>query len=406
MTPPDSTTTSASMCERLAILAICTVLTAASAQAAYGQSVFNAAGLGVPSEALDGRSRGMGSMGIGLPGGAFMPTDPAALGRLVVATGVVATQPSWVDYSTDGGRSGSFQANRFPLMGLAYPLFGGMMSFQIGSFLDQRYTDARTGSAELSSGTVPFTDDFVQDGSVSNLNLGYARMLGGDVSVGVTVGRYAGSVVRTLTRTYAAAEGATAGEVDSYVERGTWSYTGHHVSTGVSADLTDWLHASASVQLPTALDASASDDTEGGDRSFDLPVQYRGGVSASFEFGLLLGASVVLADWSDAQDDLSTSAGAGSANGFGGGVEFSRARLFGRDAPLRFGYRRSTLPFSFGAEDVTERVYSGGVGLALNRTGETMLASVDLALERGRRWTSSISESFWRMTLSFQAAGF
>lgn len=399
--------TPASTLGRLGILATWAALTVVSAEVAHGQSVFNAAGLGVPSEALDGRSRAMGSMGIGLPGGAFMPTDPAALGRLRLATGVVATQPSWTDFSTDGGRSGSFQSNRFPLMGLAYPLFGGMMSFQIGSFLDQHYTDVRTGSVELSAGTVPYTDEFVQDGSVSNLNLGYARMLGSDVSVGVTVGRYAGSAVRTLARSYGGEEDVTGGEVDSYVERGTWSYTGHHVSTGLSAELTDWLHASASVQIPTELDATASQSTDGGDRSFELPVQYRGGVSASFDFGLLLGASASLADWSAAEGDLAGSARAGEANGFGAGIELSRARLFGRDAPLRFGYRRSTLPFSFGDGDgdVTERIYSGGVGLALNRSEEVMLASVDLALERGLRWTSSISESFWRMTLSFQAAG-
>lgn len=405
MTTPASTTVPATARGRLGILVVCASLGAVSAVGVQGQSVFNAAGLGVPSEALDGRSRAMGSMGIGLPGGAFMPTDPAALGRLTLATGVVATQPSWTDFSTDAGRSGSFQANRFPLMGLAYPLFGGMMSFQIGSFLDQHYTDARTGSVELSTRTVPYTDDFVQDGSVSNLNLGYARMLGSDVSMGLTVGRYAGSVVRTLTRTYTAGEGVTGGGVDSYVERGTWSYTGHHVSAGLSADVTDWLHASASLQIPTALDATASDETEGGDRSFDLPAQFRGGMSASFDFGLLVGASVAVADWSAAQNDLSGSGRAGDANGVGAGIEFSRARLLGRDAPLRFGYRRSTLPFSFGDEEATERIFSGGVGLALNRSAEAMLASVDLALERGRRWTSSISESFWRMTLSFQAAG-
>ena len=74
--------------------------------------------------------------------------------------------------------------------------------------------------------------------------------------------------------------------------------------------------------------------------------------------------------------------------------------------PLRFGYRRSTLPFSFDADEVTERIYSGGVGLALNRTNNITLASVDLAVERGRRWAGGIAENFWRGTISFQAAGF
>ncbi|NNF14335.1 MAG: hypothetical protein HKN72_13975 [Gemmatimonadetes bacterium] len=373
-----------------------------SAPELEAQSVFNAAGLGVPSEALDGRSRAMGSMGIGLPGGAFMPTDPAALGRLSVATGVVANQPSWVDYSAAGGPSGSFQGNRFPLMGLAYPVFDGMMSFQVGSFLDQNYTDSRTGTVDLSTETVATNDEFIQDGSVSNLNLGYAQRLGTDVSVGVTVGRYAGSIVRTLTRTFG---DEIAADVNSYVESGRWAYSGFHLTTGVSATLTDRYHVAASVQIPSNLDAEAQDDTDGADRTFDLPVQYRAGVSATFG-PVLLGASAVLADWSETQADLTGSVQAGSANGYGLGVEFARARLWGRDAPLRFGYRRSTLPFAFDADEVTERIFSGGVGLALNRTNDITLAAVDLAVERGRRWAGGISENFWRGTISFQAAGF
>ncbi len=372
------------------------------AREATAQSVFNAAGLGVPSEALDGRSRALGSMGIGLPGGAFMPTDPAALGRLAVATGVFANQPSWVDYSAEGGPSGSFQGNRFPLMGLAYPVFDGMMSLQVGSFLDQNYTDSRTGSVDLSTETVATNDEFVQDGSVSNLNLGYAQTLGTDVSVGLTVGRYAGTIVRTLTRTFGE---EIAADVNSYVERGRWAYSGYHLTTGVSATLTDRYHVAASVQIPSDLDAEAQDDTDGGDRTFSLPVQYRAGVSATYG-PVLFAASAVLADWSDTQSDLTGSVQAGSANGFGLGVEFSRARLWGRDAPLRFGYRRSTLPFSFDTNDVTERIYSGGVGLALNRTNDITLAAVDFAVERGRRWAGGIAENFWRATLSFQAAGF
>lgn len=379
------------------------VVAASTATEARAQSVFNAAGLGVPSEALDGRSRGMGSMGIGLPGGAFMPTDPAALGRLAVATGVIASQPSWNDFSTDAGQTGSFQASRFPLLGLAYPVLDGMMSLQVGSFLDQNYTDSRTGSIDLSSGTVSTNDQFVQDGSVSNLNIGYSQMFGGDVSVGLTVGRYAGSVVRTLTRTFA--EDVVA-DVNSYVERGRWSYSGSHVSAGASADVNDRFHFSASIQIPTELDAEADELSDGEDRTFDLPVQYRAGASASFGPGLLVAASASLADWSATEDDLVGTAQAGDANGFGVGVEFTRARLWGKDAPLRFGFRRASLPFSFGDGDVTERIFSGGLGLGLNRSSDVVLASVDLAVERGRRWGVGVSESFWRATISFQAAGF
>ena len=145
------------------------------------QSLFNSAGLGVPIEPLDGKARGMGSLGIGLQGSAFTPTDPAALARLQVSTGVMAGQPSWVDFTSDGGATGRFQGNRFPLMGIAYPLLGGMASVQLGSFLDQTFEATRSGSLDLGTRTVTTSDRFVQDGSVSNVNVGYARMLIGPI---------------------------------------------------------------------------------------------------------------------------------------------------------------------------------------------------------------------------------
>ena len=87
------------------------------------------------------------------------------------------------------------------------------------------------------------------------------------------------------------------------------------------------------------------------------------------------------------------------------GVELAQARLLGREAPLRLGYRRSGLPFALGSEDATERIYSGGFGLALNQSGEFVLASADLGVERGQRSAGALKESFWRATLSLRLAG-
>jgi hypothetical protein len=361
------------------------------------QSLFNAAGLGVPIEALDGRARSLGNLGIGMPGSAFMPTDPAAVARFTFSTAVMAGQPSWVDYEADGGLSGNFRGNRFPLLGIAYPIFSGTMSVQAGSFLDQHFQAESVGTVNLAGGTVETSDSFDQDGSVSNLNLGFARMLNSDIAVGVTIGRYAGSVVRTFTRTFD--EGETEG-LDDYVERGEWDYKGLSFTAGVSADVGPSLRVAASVQVPSSLDAEASDDTGGDDGSFGLPVQYRVGASATPAAGLMVTGSFLLADWSSAGDAISGGSEAGDTNGFGLGVELSRARVFGKSVPLRFGFRRSGLPFSFDDTSATERVFSGGFGIALNSQGELVLAGADLAIERGRRSGAGIVEKFWRATIS------
>jgi hypothetical protein len=367
------------------------------------QSLFNAAGLGVPIEALDGKARALGNLGIGLRGASFMPTDPAAVGRFSISTGIVAGQPSWVDFTSEAGPSGDFQGNRFPLLGMAYPLFSGMMSIQIGSFLDQHYRAESLGSVDLGNGPLETTDTFEQDGSVSNLNLGYARMLRDDVAVGLTVGRYAGSLVRTLTRSFGV-DGA--GGVEDYVTSGRWSYTGYSLTAGVSADVGSAVRVAGSVQIPTKLDAVASEGTEGQDGSFDIPIQYRLGASAQLAPGLVVSASAALADWSRAEDGLVGTARAGNTNGFGIGAELTRAHLFGKEAPLRFGFRRTGLPFSFNDEAASERIFSGGFGLALNTTGEVVLAGVDFAIERGRRTGAGITESFWRATVSLMVSGF
>jgi len=96
----------------------------------------------------------------------------------------------------------------------------------------------------------------------------------------------------------------------------------------------------------------------------------------------------------------------GSTNGFGMGLELSRARLLGLTAPLRFGYRKSNLPFSFGSSGATETALAGGFGFILNETSGITLAGADFALERGERSDSSLTERFWRATLSLRVSGY
>ena len=50
----------------------------AAASPLAAQSFFNASGLGLPTDPLDGRSRALGNVGIGLSDGALLPTDPGA----------------------------------------------------------------------------------------------------------------------------------------------------------------------------------------------------------------------------------------------------------------------------------------------------------------------------------------
>jgi hypothetical protein len=246
-------------------------------------------------------------------------------------------------------------------------------------------------------------DAFEQDGSISSVNVGFARMITEETSVGLTVGRYTGTVDRTLVRTVESGAGGIA--VQPYVSAGSWTYGGYLVTGGVATRFIDLINLSASATWSASLKADASETTEGADGSFDIPLQLRLGASAALAPGLMLSASAARADWSGVADDLSAGSEGRATTAIGVGLELTQGRLLGRTAPLRLGFRLSDLPFSMGSEEATERVFSGGLGLELNQTGELVLASLDLALERGRRSAGAFTENFWRGTLSLKLAG-
>ena len=370
-----------------------------------GQSIFSSAGIGLPVESLDGRARALGSFGIGLQGPAILPSDPAAAARVVLPSGVVVAQPSWVDLTEAGtGDHNYFQGTRFPLLALAYPALRGTLVVHAASVFDQSYTGERATDVVIDGIVVPATDRFMQRGAVSSLAAGYARMLDARTAVGLTLGRYAGSVDRTLVREYGAAAGL--GAVEPYLSSGSWRYSGMFITGGASTELLGAVRVAASATWSTDLEADASGATEGGDRSFSVPLQLRLGVSSVLTQGLTLSASAVRADWTVAEDEVGTGTRVRTVLGFGAGVELSQARLLGRQAPLRLGFRRSGLPFAVGGGDGTEQVFSGGLALVLNESNGLVLATTDLGVERGHRTGGVVREDFWRATLSVLLSAF
>lgn len=383
----------------LALLAVASPVTA--------QSLFNSAGIGLPVETLDARSRALGNVGVGLMGGALRPTDPAAAARLVTPTAQFTAQPSWVEYRRDEtGESGTIRGARFPMVGLAYPAWDyGLVSLTFGSFLDQRYEARREETVNLKEGPLSVSDEFVSDGGVSTIQLGFARTVGEVVSVGVSAGRYSGNVVRRITRTFEG-EGSGAEGAEPFGIGGRWGYSGTALSLGASLEVGSVARVAASVSRGGTLEAEASDDTEGADGSFDLPTRLRIGGSAVLAPGLMASLGFTVADWSATADDLRSATTAGQTKSFGAGLELTRARLLGRRAPLRIGYRRTELPFVFSEGTPVESVFSAGLGLALQESGEFTLAGVDVAVERGNRADDGLSEDFWRATLTLRVSGF
>jgi hypothetical protein len=387
----------------LSALALLALAAPASLEA---QSLLNAAGLGVPADPLDARTRALGGVGVGLQGAALLSTDPAAAAGFVLPSVMITAQPSWVDLGADDGVGApeTFRGTRFPNLGVAYPAPGlGVVTLSFESVFDQRYEAEREVTLDLGGGDVAVTDHFTSTGGVSQLRIGLARVVAQRIAVGLTAGRYTGSVVRRLVREFPDDDEP----VEPYQVGGLWTYSGTSVTGGASVAIGSFAQLGGSLTWSSGLDADPSDDTDGAAGAFDLPLQLRVGATAVLAPGLAVTAGFSSADWSDIDDDLTEGTSVGSARSFGVGVELARASVFGRSAPLRFGYRTRDLPFVLddgGAP--TEAVWAGGLGLNLSQAGAFVRAAVDLAVERGTREDALFSESFWRGTVSVRVSGF
>ncbi len=279
------------------------------------------------------------------------------------------------------------------------------MTLSFESVFDQRYEADRDVSLDLGAGAVTATDHFTSTGGVSQVRLGASRVLGRRIAVGLSAGRYTGSVVRRLVRDFP--DDQTAEPVESYQIGGLWTYSGTSVTGGASLSIGSFAQVAGSFTWSSRLDASPSDDTEGAAGSFDLPLQLRLGATAVLAPGLAVSGGFTSADWSGIDNDLAEGASVGSTTSYGVGVELARARLLGRSAPLRFGYRKRDLPFVLnGGGNPSESVWAGGLGLHLSQAGNFVRAAVDLAVEHGTRGDALISESFWRGTVSVRVSGF
>lgn len=390
------------MIRRLAFLV---ALVASAPTPASGQSLFNAAGLGTPAGPMDARSRALGGLGLGLRGAALLGTDPAAAADFLLPAAILTAQPSWVEYGrSDSGESGTFRGTRFPAMGIAYPVHGLVASLSFESVLDQRFEAEWPSVVDFGGTPVEVTDEFVSTGGVAQVRLGLAKRLSPKVAVGISASRLSGSLTRNLIRRFGAGVDTTT--VEPFQAGGFWSYSGVAVTGGASLSVGSFATVAGSLTWTGGLDATASDDTEGDSRSYDLPFQVRLGASAVLAPGLMLTAGFSSADWSSLDEDLRGAVSTGGTTSYGVGLELARARLFGRNAPLRVGYRKTALPFSLGGGQPTESVWAGGIGLNLSQLGELVRAGVDLALERGDRADDVLSERFWRGTLTVRVSSF
>ena len=385
------------------LLSLALLVAVGGAQALPAQSILGAGGLGIPVESLDAQARALGSVGLSLLEASLLPTDPTASFGLVLPTVSASIQHTWstTSYGADEmiGRT-----VRFPMIGLAYPVvrFEGMAFLTFGGFLDQGWAVTEEGTIDLGGESVPTTDTYGSEGGISSLKVGWAQRLGERFVVAGSLGTYTGEVTRTFVRVLGTPAVRT--DVSPYIDGGRWNFTGPTGTLGVLWDPVEIVRVAGSVTWSGTLKANPSEETKGGGESFQPPLELRVGVAASLTTRLAGTANLSYSDWSGS-GGIDPSAMTGANWSFGAGLEWGGARLGDRSMPLRFGYRRTDLPFRSGEDDPVESVLAAGIGINLRQIGTISLARMDVAVERGSRDAGTLSEAFTRMTVTLRLAG-
>lgn len=369
------------------------------------QSLIGSQGLGIPLEALDGRSRALGSVGAGLFGGAVLPTDPARASRITVPSISVTIQPGR-GTATAGDQAIPVEGTRFPLLALSYPVGGrGVATLSYGGLLEQNWKAERTLRLAQEQDSIDVADTYESDGSVGAARIGFARAFSGGVSLAANLGFHTGTQVRSFSRTIGVVEDEEQETGDRFHERGRWQMTGATFGLGAMWDFRDFLRVSGSLTWSGDLRATPVGQTEGGEARFELPTEFRIGASAMLTPVVAATFGYGRANWAPGESGARAAA-RGAVTTFGGGLEWSGMGLFGRGFPVRAGYRKTGLPFSIDASTPTESGFAAGFGWNLIATEDLVIAAFDFSYERGARATESISESFSRYTFSFRASSF
>ena len=358
----------------------------------------------MPLSPLDARARALGSPGVGLMGPSLTPVNVASAARILLPTGQITLQPHWVDGDLNG-EPVSTHGTRFPHLGLAYPVrtLNGTAVLHIGSFLDQRWEVRESTDQEILGETVPVTDIFKSDGGVSTVQLGWAQRVGDRLSLGVGVGSRIGSVIRTFQRII---DPGGSFSVSPYRTGGEWQYSGLTATAGFQWDPFGALRLGGSVHWSQDLKAKALAAADETTATFDIPTEYRIGATGILTPRLHLSAGMTFADWKPSGDLLDPTSVAGSVLGFGTGLEWAGPTWGIRTFPIRLGYMQTELPFTFQGQSPTEEAFTGGIGLNLVPLTSGYMAVADLGFERGSRDSGSLSESFWRVSVTLRVGSF
>ena len=372
---------------------------AASPGAVLAQTPMTAVGLGYPVAPVDGRSAALGGSGSGLLGGSYSLSNPADL--------LLHSEPGFsVSLASEGvtlegeGASLNTGRGRFTTIRALVPSNDWAFSLAFGGEFDQDWSNILQDTLRLNDGMVPYEETREHNGGISTIDASLARRIG-PLGIGISAQRLTGSLRQSFFRQFDDPIGG-APALGGIVGARELSWRAWRFRTGGSIRLGDRVVAGVALGTGGTLYATP-EAAEEPEAEFDLPTSIEIGGSVRVTDQILLTAGGGRAGWSAVG---SRDGAAGSAfqshdiAWLGGGIEYGALSLLGGRLPVRFGWRRTGLPFSRGPEALEESAFTGGFGWEFQEG----LAVFDLAFESGSRGdvaTAGFAESFRRVTLSF-----
>ena len=354
-------------------------------------------------EGLDARGRSLGSLGIALPGFSFYRFDPAgAAGTRAPLIGV-SMQPTWGTL-TQADVTQNVQATRFPHLAIAYPFNeSATVLFTYSGVLDQRWRMEDERQLPLAGESVTVVDEFVTDGGLSVVDLGWAQRIGERFAVGGMIGFHTGGLRRQLTRTFDATELGTT--VDPFSLVGSWKIGGPALTVSARWEPSEIVRVGLGVEWAGTLDITPTEGTNLGAQTAKIPTKFRLGASGRLSPALSLVGGVSYADWEGTPSGLAAAVRTSAEIIYGLGLEFTGLGLLDREMPLRLGYRHTDYPYQFEQADAAESLLAFGLGYVFASLDGYALASLDMAAETGKRTAGGLEESFWRATFSLRLSG-
>ena len=374
-----------------------------------GQSVLGSSGLGMRLEPLDAVERALGGLGVTNSRATVLPGNPVASLDVLAPTIAFTIQPHWGKF-TVGSEKGNFIGTRFPVLGLAYPLgTDGVITLTAGSQFDQNWSVVSKDSVLTGGESLGVTDTFISDGSIAVVQAGWARYVTSAFAVGATLGVYRGGLTRAFRRTFDQLEPDSVtlvSPIEPFGIGGRWTHSGPMGSLTVAWDPSSALQVGATLGWGGKVKVVPADEAEDIRREVSIPLEFKVSTTAVLNPGLSLNVGVSSSNWTDLGDPSVDAAAAGRVMSYGAGVEWEATRFWAGTLPLRFGIRRSVMPFRFSGKKVRERTISFGFSVVMAEALGLPVAAMDVAFETGNRHSGDFQESLRRITVSTRVGGF